>query len=154
MLSFSKYTSMHYTCAMLSFSEYTSMHYTCAMLSFSNYKSMHLQYSAPQNIHQCIILCNAQFLKIYGINMHGKKVWISRANMMKHWCDNISINWIKACLDGMILSAWQNHTWFCHVWFLCLDGITMSCVISFNSGETGWAPWAISSCSTSFHCYS
>ena len=19
---------------------------------------------------------------------------------------------IKACLDGMILSAWQNHTWF------------------------------------------
>ena len=61
---------------------------------------------------------------------------------------------IKACLDGMILSAWQNHTWFCHVWFLCLDGITMSCVISFNNEETGWVPWAISSCSTSFHCYS
>ena len=35
---------------------------------------------------------------------------------------------IKACLDGMILSA-------CHVWFFCLDGITMSCVISFNSEE-------------------
>ena len=34
----------------------------------------------------------------------------------------------KACLDGMIL-------WFCHVWFFCLDGITMSCVISFNSEE-------------------
>ena len=42
---------------------------------------------------------------------------------------------LKACLDGMILSAWQNHTWFCHVWFFCLDGITMSCVISFNSKE-------------------
>ena len=41
----------------------------------------------------------------------------------------------KACLDGMILSAWQNQTWFCHVWFFCLDGITMSCVISFNSEE-------------------
>ena len=67
---------------------------------------------------------------------------------------HIQKSWVKACLDGMILSAWQNHTWFCHVWFLCLDGITMSCVISFNSGETGWAPWAISSCSTSFHCYS
>ena len=24
---------------------------------------------------------------------------------------------------------------FCHVWFFCLDGITMSCVISFNSEE-------------------
>ena len=42
---------------------------------------------------------------------------------------------LKACLDGMILSAWHNHTWFCHVWFFCLDGITMSCVISFNSEE-------------------
>ena len=42
---------------------------------------------------------------------------------------------LKACLDDMILSAWQNHKWFCHVWFFCLDGITMSCVISFNSEE-------------------
>ena len=33
---------------------------------------------------------------------------------------------LKACLDGMILSAWHNHTWHNHVWFCQADKIMPS----------------------------
>ena len=107
------------------------------------------------------LYCHAEMrtVRSYVMKMGGA-LWCVRIYPKYGNHDGKIPNWVaaelryKACLDGMILSAWQNHTWFCHVWFLCLDGITKSCVISFNSGETGLAPWAISSCSTSFHCYS